>query len=803
MKRNKIHNLLATAMLMILSCVQAVATPITRQQALDKARSFLSSGGSSRRGMPRSATSLKLAAIRHYKATERLMAPCIYVFNVGIDGGFVVVSGDDRLPPVLGYADSGTYDEDTMPENMRKWLESYALQMEWLSSHPEAAARRNVVKGGTIAPLIKSKWGQGSPYNDLCPTYEEGHYVTGCVATAMAQVMYYHQWPKHTTAEIAAYTSNTQKISMPAIAAGTTIDWANILPHYDASASSTQRAAVAQLMLICGTAVKMDYAADGSGTYTDLAADALRNYFDYDASTDIKSRRSYTHTQWNQLIYDELSAGRPVMYDGSSDYGGISAGHAFVVDGYGGDDFFHVNWGWGGYKDSYFLLSVLDDNAAIGEGAASSIDGYSWGQHAIIGIQPNTGRPRVAEIKMSTTTMSLPDGSSDTYTRSSANEDFTFTVTGDIWNYTDGTNTFDCGAYGIFDMDDHLIAVGCDYYTRTYEVTYGARNMQREVNFGVGISSGHYKVKAISRQAGTSTWLDNSYSPDCYIEAIINGNTLKLIAPSVSLNGSLRVTGKTERMSRLSLEATIVNNGSFVCREFYLLAGGVSVGGRMVEIEAGTTVTLPLSFTPTSSGTKELLLCYYSNGYIPVASCTVTITDPPYASLSITESTANATNGIVKENMIVVNASVKNNGSQTYDNAIIGELYKLRDDGSGYGDKVVEGRKDILVLPGKSTSVELTFDNLENGSYFYDLYYFSEGKQKWGAESDIVTVQAEQNQSVKGDVNGDGEVNVTDLVPLVNMILGMTQSTTAGDVNGDGEVNVTDLVPLVNLILKY
>ena len=780
----------------------ASASPISEQQALAKAKSFLFSGGSSRRGMPRSATSLKLAAIRHYKATEQLMAPSLYVFNVGDDGGFVVVSGDDRLPPVLGYADSGTYDEGTMPVNMRKWLDSYALQMEWLNRHPETATPRKVVNGGTISPLLKSKWGQNSPYNDLCPSYEEGHYVTGCVATAMAQVMYYHQWPKQTTTEIPAYTSYEQNISMPAIAAGTTIDWANILPSYRSSASTTQRMAVAQLMLVCGTALEMDYDADGSGTYTNLAADALRNYFDYDASTDIKSRTSYTHARWNQLIYDELAAGRPVIYDGSSDYG-ISSGHAFVVDGYDGDDFFHVNWGWGGFKDGYFLLSVLDDNAATGEGATSSIDGYSWGQHAIIGIQPNTGRPRVTTIKMSTTTMSLPDGSSDTYMRSSSNEDFTFTVTGNMWNFTDGTNTFDCGAYGIFDMDDILIAEGCDYYTKTYNVNDGSSSMTRTVNFGAGITSGHYKVKAISRQAGTSTWYDNSYTPYCFIEAIINGNTLKLIAPSVSLEGSLRVTGKTERMSRLSLEATITNSGSFVCREFYLLAGGVRVGGRMVEIEAGTTVTLPLSYTPTSSGTKELVLCYYSDGYIPIASCTVTIAESPYTNLTITESTANATNGIIKENRIVVNVNVKNNGDQTYDNAIFGELYWLRDDGSGYGDLVAQVRKDIQVLPGKNTSVELTFDNLDNGSYFYNLFYLSEGKYKLGTGSYTINVQVEQSQSVKGDLNGDGEVNVTDLIPLVNMILGITQSTAAGDVNGDGEVNVTDLVPLVNLILNY
>jgi len=777
------------------------AGPISEQQALDKARSFLSSGGSSRRGMPRSATSLKLAAIRHYKASEQLMVPSLYVFNVGQDDGFVVVSGDDRLPPVLGYAGSGNFDEAVMPENMRAWLDEYSRQAEWLHSHPEATPARKAVKGADISPLLTTRWNQGSPYNEQCPKSGASHCMTGCVATAMAQVMYYHQWPKQTVAEIPAYTTEKLRLSVPAIAAGTTIDWANMLTSYYGGESSAQCAAVAQLMKLCGAAVEMNYNTGSSGAYIDVAADALRTYFNYEDN--LKDREAYTYAQWCQMVYDELAAGRPVIYSGMSDYG-YTSGHVFVVDGYGGDDFFHVNWGWGGFKDGYFLLSVLDDETPTGVGALTSIDGYSRGQCAVFGLQPDTGMPGPEEIKMSTTDISLPEGTSDTYTRASASDDFTFTVTGNMWNWTDGTNTFDCGAYGLFDMDGHLLAVGCGYSTQTYNRTYGSNIIKKTLNLGAGITSGCYKIKAVSRQAGTTAWLDNSYTPECFIQADINGNTLKLTAPSLSVEGSLRTTGKTERMSRLMLEATIVNNGTFLCREVSLFVGGTRVGGRLIEVPAGATVTLPISFTPTSAGTKEVVLCYYNSGYVPIASCTVNIAEASSASLTITQSAANAINGIVKEDKIVATANVKNNGSKTYDNVIVGELYRLLNDGSGMGTAVARVKKDIVVQPGESATTSLTFDNLDNGAtYFYYLYYLSEGKMVGHVGGYSITVKAEEEQPLKGDVNGDGEVNVTDLVPLVNMILGVTPSSTAADVNGDGEVNVTDLVPLVNLILKY
>lgn len=786
----KIHILFLACLL----AMTAVANPITRQQAHDKAKSFLSRGW--RKGMPRSNESLSLVAVRHYSVNDALAAPCYYVFNVGSDGGFVVVGGDDLMPSILGYAGSGTFDETSMPENKKAWLDDYARQMAWLHSHPEAAARK-VVTGGSISPLLETNWHQSSPYNDLCP--KDGNYnsVTGCVATAMAQVMYYHKWPAKTTAEIPGYVSSTNSLTVDAISSGTEIDWDNMLPAYSGSETSTQRQAVAQLMAMCGASVEMDYGADGSGAYTPDVATALLTYFDYDIAIACEQRRYYTHAKWNQMIYDELAAGRPVVYSGSSSNGG----HAFVIDGYGGDDFFHVNWGWSGPDDEYYLLSVLDPEVSSGIGMDSSIDGYSFGQCAIIGMQPNTNEPKENKVVLYTYSMSLPDG--NTFTRSSTSKNFSFTVDANAYNLMGATYTFDCGAYGFFDEEDNLLSVACDHFEETLDDTWGYSSIPSLLSLGAGVTSGKYKIKAISRQTGTSTWYANTSIPSCYIGAVISGNTITLTQPTVSLSGTIIATGNKEAMTIVPLDITIINDGTFFCGEVYLLEDGKIVGGRQIEIDGGATVTLPFSYTPTSAGTKSLSLCrYVNNNYVPFATGNVTISAPVIANLSITSSISNATDGIVKENRFVINATIKNNGSSAYNKNVIVPLFKLRNDNSGNGDLVAETKEGVSLQPGKSTDIELTFNNLEDGAtYFYYIYYYSQGvlTPVWGAQA---TVELEGTGILPGDVNGDGEVNVTDLIPLVNMILGITEHNTSADVNGDGEVNVTDLIPLVNLILN-
>lgn len=390
-------------MLSLVMVTMAGAEGVTQEDALQQARSFVqkreAAGSRMRRtpGTPQLTLASKVSGL--------------YVFNIAGDGGFVIVSNDDRTTPVLGFSDSGSIDPDNMPSNMRAWLQGYADEIAWLEEHnvTVSAAARGQRRLGThsiasIAPLVTTRWNQSAPYNNFCPEYATGRRaVTGCVATAMAQVMNYHEWPQTATEPIPGYTTGTYGLELAALPA-TTFDWTNMLDSYSGGAGSeAQKTAVAQLMLYCGCSVKMNYG-PSSGANTSSVANALKSYFDYSSTTKFVSRSFYTYANWIDLMYNELSQGRPVIYGGQSSGGG----HEFVCDGYqyeNSTDFFHINWGWGGTSDNYFVLSALDPHEQ-GIGGSSSADGYNFGQDAVVGIQKNGDTGTVLDVA-STINLSL------------------------------------------------------------------------------------------------------------------------------------------------------------------------------------------------------------------------------------------------------------------------------------------------------------------------------------------------------------------------------------------------------------
>ena len=351
--------------------VTSFAAPISKEVAREKAARFIASktnGNSAARSALRNGGSTVFGA--SLTAVDNQEA--YYVFNVDSSNGYIIVSGDDRMPDVLGYSYSGSYNRDSIPDNMKAWLQEYADEYQYLQSHSDAkAASLTSVTGDAILPMIPTHWGQSYPYNIYCPLIGSSSTLTGCVATVMSQVMYYHQWPKQTTKKIPAYTTKTASISMPNIAV-TTIDWDNMSPAYG-GVTETMNKAVANIMLLAGCSVKMDYGIKGSGAPVAYIKDALQDYFDYKNTITYIQRDNYGGSQdaWNQMVYDELKNNRPVIYGGVSSQGG----HAFVIDGYDENDLFHVNWGWG-HSDGYFLLNVFDEKNA-----------YTTNQEAVFGIE--------------------------------------------------------------------------------------------------------------------------------------------------------------------------------------------------------------------------------------------------------------------------------------------------------------------------------------------------------------------------------------------------------------------------------
>ena len=213
---------------------------------------------------------------RRAKGGQATKACDYYIFNTEEDGGFVIVSGDDRTIPILGYADSGSIQEGAMPEGLKVLLEDYSQQIAGLEDDDASAqgSPRRVQARHVIAPLIQTKWNQGAPYNKYCPEINGERTVTGCVATSMAQVMYYYKYPGEECTSIPGYTTRTEQLELSALEA-TSFNWNAMTTTYSSTATGEAADAVAKLMQYCGWAVQMKYGTGGSSTYNETIPDAF------------------------------------------------------------------------------------------------------------------------------------------------------------------------------------------------------------------------------------------------------------------------------------------------------------------------------------------------------------------------------------------------------------------------------------------------------------------------------------------------------------------------------------------------
>lgn len=296
----------------------------------------------------------------------------------GTDKAFVVVSSDTQFTPVLGYSYS-SFDSSKMPENFQWWLACITASMKqgYVSSYTPSTRATD----GSY--LCKAQWGQESPYNLKCPKIGENTGYTGCVATAMAQIMYYYKYPASGSGNNCTYTvvdsrgrtkSYTQSFA-------NSYDWENMKDT--CTSWSTNGQAVATLMFDAGCAVHMQYASDGSGAYTNDAASAFVENFGYDSlSVNYLTRLYYSDEEWMDIIDNEISNRRPILYSGVD---ATSGGHAFVIDGINGNGYVHVNWGWDGTANGFYDIADLKPDDAI----LSSTSEYHFNvdQDMIIGLK--------------------------------------------------------------------------------------------------------------------------------------------------------------------------------------------------------------------------------------------------------------------------------------------------------------------------------------------------------------------------------------------------------------------------------
>ncbi|MBD5213881.1 MAG: hypothetical protein HDS75_03530 [Bacteroidales bacterium] len=374
---------LALSAVAVLSTIPSLsAEMLTPSEALSRAIGTVTTA---------SATSASAYTLSHTVVDADSKLNSLYIFTPERGSGYLILPADDIAEPILGYSPSAPFSADEMPPAMQWWLSEYSRQIE-AARHSSATLAIERPDRDPIEPMVTTTWNQDAPYNAMCPVYNGQRSVTGCVATAMAQVVNYHQWPA-TGVGSYKYFYNNAWISLDF--SKINFDWTNMLPSYaNGAGNEAQKKAVAELMYACGVSVDMNYSPIESGAADVFVAGALVDHFNYDRGVRYAERDYFGLLDWEDFIYGQLRDYGPVQYSGS----GAAGGHSFVCDGYSSDGFFHFNWGWGGISDGYFQLTALNPpDQGIG-GAAS---GYNYDQAVIANIRkPRNGSQMYLNLMM-------------------------------------------------------------------------------------------------------------------------------------------------------------------------------------------------------------------------------------------------------------------------------------------------------------------------------------------------------------------------------------------------------------------
>ena len=488
----------------------AFAAPVSKNQARSIGENFFNKSIQVNRVHNRNA---KLISLQHpnMKNIRRNIGDSYapyYIFN-NEDGGFVIVAGDDCATPILGYSTEGRIEPNNMPIQLVELLNAYAeeiqisvennnqatdsIQMLW-DAYERSPQSQNAT--AVVNTLISTSWDQYPWYNNRCPSDPSlsergGHPTTGCVATAMAQIMRYWEHPKIGI----GYHSYKSELygTLSANFANTTYEWNNMPLKLSSSTSSVQNDAVATLMYQCGVAVDMNYNCDGRGSSAAYVVDygygrasaekALATYFGYASTIAGKNSSSMTDNVWKNMLKSELDNKRPILYAGCSSE---RSGHAFICDGYDNNDKFHFNWGWGGTANGFFSLTAL----------TPSNHNYSIDQQAVIGIKPNDGSRKKKKYNLYMNTDLV---ATNTSSQSSATEPnmyyFGNTLSFVAKVENNGTGGFD-GSFkvGVFTNDGTFVS----WSKESYHFSLGAGKVTEKQTFtfdgGIPFIPGKYRA---------------------------------------------------------------------------------------------------------------------------------------------------------------------------------------------------------------------------------------------------------------------------------------------------------------------
>lgn len=782
----------------LLFAENALAEQIDAQQARQQAMAFLNRNATTKKMLKGGNADLQLA----YTAQSGEY----YAFNASAADGYVLVSGDDRMPAVIGYSDEGKFDADAVPDNMREWLETYAEQVRYVQTHAGVRIQSSTDQTsiGNVYPLLgNTKWNQSAPYNNMCPTFNNNgttqRTVTGCVATAMAQVMYYHRWPETGTGSN-TYTFNLnsdeqQPLTLSADFSQSRYDWSNMLPSYAGNETTTQNNAVAKLMSDCGVAMDMGYGAS-SGAVTRLAMNRMPKHFRYDKSIKFIMRDAYTLDKWLSIINGELSSNRPVIHTGASNQGG----HAFVVDGCNSNGYYHVNWGWNGTSNGYF---VLTDLTPTDQGIGSSEGGYNLRQGLMYNIMPDRG----GAVSIASTINEFITNSDKVALGSTASLK---------WNnfYVMWTGDGDAAArlaLGLTDEAGNVLQVPVFNDLSGFDPKY---NYVYPFSMPVpsNLAAGTYYVVPLIAPVGTTNYqkADVSRATAQRIKMEVKNGYAYFSYPDD--DATLQVT-KLEHSDVLAadrpilVKATIRNTGEeFVDNLCVALlnSNGAIVGKSVpknVDVQNGAEVVLETTVTTLSTGNFKLAVLRAVD-YSVVSGVQESVTigaTPADINMSIV-SPLKLIGSVIPTTHLEGTTTISNNGG-----AFAGRLeaFILAEGSNSVLSRVFSEFVTIKKGEKKEVKFDNTFTRGEVGQTYRIVLrdpHKTSGNYVWGNFFNFTL-----GAPVRGDVNLDGVADVSDVTALINYVLGGGGSPfnkTEADFNGDGVIDVTDATALINLVLN-
>lgn len=649
-------------------------------------------------------------------------APLFYVFNTS-KKSFVIVSGDDNVGDILGYSDASAFSADSIPCCMRYLLASYAKEIETCRRTGAIHRSQTYNDRQVIPPMLTCHWSQGGPYNLLT----EGN-VTGCVATAMAQVMYYWKWP-HQTKMLMPNTTRLSDKELPV----TTFEWGLMKDNYEENDMSAAGYAVAKLMKYCGVSVNMDYGGDES-TAT-LNTVNMQKYFDYSTSLHALAIDSYTVHQLDSIIYNEMKSKRPVLFNVPR--------HVVVCDGYDGV-FYHFNWGWGGNHDGYFRLSIAD------------------GCH-IIGIQPSGNNVDPDEGKaLSLRSMNM-GSSADTVLLSRT--EGAGSVLKEYINYEyafrcDPTIKFEI-TLGVF-MNGNLvtadeIGIKSDEGDGRLCWEYWSKNSYHYYsNFAEKLSDGTYTLRPVYRQKGTWQWLTDIVDVGKQGSAtiVVKGDTIFFHPDDVGNSNNMEVNSviwEDNQGTDCKLHINITNHGEAKLHEIkarvkyyypYDIHGYYYDDwhneNKIALFPSGATQTVSLNMPnlePGDSCYVTDLSIYIDNEEVaPVVwPDTLSLIPIPRGRSDLELTCMNVNPGAIEEQYMdrfhvygttySFDVKAKNIGSNVFEGIVGAGLYEY--------EKSRNNRKELLdsvvvLQPGDSVIVHFDFKNLKTDfPYYKSVAYYS------------------------------------------------------------------------------